>query len=138
MPSCYTDTTSVRPGETVTLFASSSVPACRLEIARVGAEREVVLVRDLRIDDHPTPPEADRNGCGWPAATTFEVGPGWRSGYYDLTPDDRRGGGGRHFLCVKAPRGAPGARAALVLTTNTLHAYNSWGGRSAYCDVEAL
>ena len=26
----------------------------------------------------------------------------------------------------------------LVLTTNTLHAYNSWGGRSAYCDVEAL
>ena len=27
---------------------------------------------------------------------------------------------------------------ALVLTTNTLHAYNYWGGRSAYCDVGAL
>ncbi len=26
----------------------------------------------------------------------------------------------------------------LVLTTNTLHAYNYWGGRSAYCDVGSL
>jgi hypothetical protein len=138
MPNCYTDRTSVRPGETVTLFASSSSPECRLEVARVGADREVVLVGRLQVGDHPTPPEADRNGCGWPAATTFEIGADWRSGYYDVTLTDGEGQVGRHFLCVKAPRGAPGARAVLVLTTNTLHAYNSWGGRSAYCDVEAL
>ena len=138
MPACYTDRTSVRPGETVSLFASSSSPDCRVEIARVGAEREVVLVRDVRVGDHPTPPEADRNGCGWPAAVSLEVGRDWRSGYYDLTLTDGDGQVGRHFLCIKAPCNEPASRAVLVLTTNTLHAYNYWGGRSAYCDVEAL
>ena len=138
MPSCYTDRTSARPGETLTLFASSPSADCRLEIARVGLGREVVLVRDVRVGDHATPQEADRNGCGWPAATTIQIGADWRSGYYDLTLTDGRGEAGRHFFCVKAARGAPQARAVLVLTTNTLQAYNSWGGRSAYCDVEAL
>jgi len=138
MPACYTDRTSVRAGETVTLFASSHLADCRLEIARVGAEREVVLVRAIHVGDHPTPPEADRNGCGWPEAARFEVGDDWRSGYYDLTLTDGDGQVGRHFLCVQAQRGEPGARAVLVLTTNTLHAYNYWGGRSAYCDVGAL
>jgi hypothetical protein len=138
MPSCYTDRTSARPGETVTLFASSSSADCRLEIARVGLEREVVLARDVRVGDYPTPPEADRNGCGWPAAATFEIGSDWRTGYYDLTLTDAHGEVGRHFLCVKPASGAPQARAVLVLTTNTLQAYNFWGGRSAYCDVEAL
>jgi hypothetical protein len=43
-----------------------------------------------------------------------------------------------HFVCVKAKLGAPRSPIVLVLTTNTLHAYNYWGGRSAYCDVGAL
>ena len=50
---------------------------------------------------------------------------------------DSAGEAAHHFLCVKAPRPVRN-RMVLVLTTNTLHAYNYWGGRSAYCDVEAL
>jgi hypothetical protein len=138
MPSCYTDRLSARPGETVILFASSREPRCRLEVARVGAGREVVLTRDIAVGDHPTPPEADRNGCGWPEATRIEIGESWLSGYYDITLSEPAGETAHHFVCVRAGRGAARATAVMVLTTNTLHAYNYWGGRSAYCDVEAL
>jgi hypothetical protein len=138
MPACYTDRTSVRPGEVFHLHAASRAPACRLEIARVGAGRQVVLAQDVTVGDHPTPSQADRDGCGWPAAAAIEVGADWRSGYYDIVLTDPAGEAAHHFVCVRSPVGAPGSRLALVLTTNTLHAYNYWGGRSAYCDVEAL
>ena len=138
MPACYTDRLSVRPGERFALHASSATPDCRLEIARVGAGREVVLTRDVSVGDHPILDEADRNGCGWPACAEIEVGADWRSGYYDIVLTDAAGEAAHHFVCVKAAAGAPGSRAVMVLTTNTLHAYNSWGGRSAYCDVGAL
>ena len=138
MPACYTDRLSVFPGERFALHASSASPACRLEIARIGAARQVVLAKDLSVGDHPTPAEADRLGCGWPAADWITVGADWKSGYYDIVLTDEAGEAAHHFVCVKAPRGAPTARMAMVLTTNTLQAYNYWGGRSAYCDVGAL
>jgi len=136
-PALYSDRLSARPGERVALHASAPRGPCTIEIARVGADREPVLTLDgVAVGDHPTPEDADRNGCGWPAATAFEVGAGWRSGYYDIVLTDADGRIGRHMLCVKPV--APTARIALVLTTNTLHAYNYWGGASAYCDVDAL
>ena len=138
-PALYSSRLSARVGERVGLHASSPSSPCRIEVARLGAAREVVLTLDgVAVGDHPTPPDADRNGCGWPEAVSFEFGAGWRSGYYDIaltTPDGRTS---HHMLCVKPPLGEPTARIALVLTTNTLQAYNYWGGASAYCDVDAL
>jgi hypothetical protein len=116
----------------------SPSPHCRLVIARVGAERTLVFEAEVSVGDHPTPEEADRNGCGWPEAMSVTVGADWRSGYYDIVLTDADGEAAHHFICVKAPAGSPGSKMVLVLTTNTLHAYNYWGGRSAYCDVGAL
>jgi hypothetical protein len=91
MLACYTDRLSVRPGERVALHATSSGGHCGLEIARVGAGREVVFAASgLAVGDHPTPPHADRDGCGWPAALQIEIGP-WASGYYDIKLTDAAG-----------------------------------------------
>ena len=138
MPACYTDRLSLRPGEAFTLHASSATPACTLEIARVGLGRDIVFTAPVTVGDHPRPDHADQNGCGWPAATTITIGADWTSGYYDIVLTDADGAAAHHFVCVKAPIGKPGSKMVLVLTTNTLHAYNYWGGASAYCDVEAL
>lgn len=138
MIACYTDRLSLRPGERLALHASAASPRCRLEIARVGGGREIVLTQDVEVGDHPTPAQADRNGCGWPVCAEIEVGADWRCGYYDLVLTAPDGEAAHHFVCVKAPLGAPASPMVLVLTTNTLHAYNYWGGRSAYCDVGAL
>jgi hypothetical protein len=136
-PALYADRLSARPGERVGLFASAPSGPCTFEIARVGAERRVVLrLEGVEVGDHPTPEHADRLGCGWPEAVAFEVGADWTSGYYDIVLTDADGRVGRHMLCVKPDR--PRGRIALVLATNTLHAYNYWGGASAYCDVDAL
>jgi hypothetical protein len=138
MIACYTDRTSAWPGERVALHASANHGPCRLEVARVGTEREIVLTLDeLDIGAHPTPDDADRNGCGWPKAVEIEIGRDWPSGYYDVVLTDAAGEAAHHFVCVKATP-AKAQRMVLVLTTNTLHAYNYWGGASAYCDVEAL
>jgi hypothetical protein len=139
MLACYTDRLSLRPGESFRLHASATAGPCTLEIARVGASREVVLRREaIAVGDHPRPPHADRDGCGWPAALEIEVGAAWRSGYYDLRLADAAGEESHHFVVVNPARGAPRARAAFVLATNTYHAYNHWGGANAYCDVAAL
>ena len=138
MPACYTDRLSLRPGETFSMHASSTIPACRLQIARVGTAREVVFEAPVSVGDYPTPPEADRNGCGWPAAMQVTIGADWRSGYYDVVLTDAKGESAHHFVCVKAPAARAGSKMVLVLATNTLQAYNYWGGRSAYCDVDAL
>lgn len=136
----YTDALSAYPGETVSLFASSAHPDARLEIARVGAAREVVATLDLgELQDAPTPAGADRDGCGWPRAGEIAVGADWRSGYYDLVLTNGAGETSHHLLVVKPPRyGSRRARAVLVLATNTYHAYNWWGGANSYCDVTGL
>lgn len=138
MLACYTNRLSARPGERFTLHASAP-SRCSLEIARVAAGRTVVLSRDdLEIGDHPVPPHVDRDGCDWPAALEIEVGADWVSGYYDIVLTAADGEQTHHFICVKPATGKPGTRAVLVLSTNTYHAYNYWGGANAYCDVTAL
>ncbi|HEY0300547.1 MAG TPA: N,N-dimethylformamidase beta subunit family domain-containing protein, partial [Rhizomicrobium sp.] len=136
MPALYTHPLSVKPGESFAVHASSAAGPCGLEIARVGAERDVVYRAQIAVGDHATPPNADARGCGWPAAATVAVRADWRSGYYDVVLTDATGEAAHHFICVRA--GARRERMVLVLATNTLHAYNYWGGASAYCHVESL
>jgi hypothetical protein len=137
MLALYTDRFSVSPGESFAIHATADDGPCRVEIARVGADRQTVLRQDnVRIGTFATPPNADSRGCDWPVALTVQAGANWRSGYYDIVLTDSSGAAAHHFVCVKA--GAKQARMVLVLATNTLHAYNYWGGASAYCDVIAL
>jgi hypothetical protein len=74
---------SVRAGERVGLhLSSSSGRPVHLEVARIGARREVVFsADDVTVDDHESPPDASSKGCGWPAALTLDVDATWRSGY---------------------------------------------------------
>ncbi len=139
MLACYTDKLSVRPGEAFTLHASGDGGPCALDIARIGGERCLALRQvGVAVGDHPTPAHADRDGCGWPACAKLTAGADWPSGYYDIALTDASGQECRHFICVKPPAAGPSARAALVLTTNTYHAYNWWGGANAYADVTGL
>jgi hypothetical protein len=139
MLACYTDRLSVRPGERFTLHASAANGPCRLSIARVGAERrEVLTLAGLAVGEHPTPPNVDRDGCGWPAAVEVEVGADWASGYYDIVLTDAAGEAAHHFVCVKPPLGERRSTALMVLATNTYQSYNYWGGANAYSNVTGL
>jgi hypothetical protein len=126
---------SVGPGEQVALHLSSAGGrAVAVEVARVGAVREVVWADTVPAGDHPTPPRADESGCDWPAAVALTVDPEWRSGYYEVVLTIDVAGAARRdhaFFVVRPPAGSPNT-ILLELSTNTWHAYNDFGGRNLY------
>jgi hypothetical protein len=128
---------SVVVGERVALHVSSAGGrAVSIEVARVGAERDVVHDEaDISAGDHPTPPDASEHGCGWPVAADLAVDPSWRSGYYEvlLTVDvDGKRRQSCAFFVVRPDPATTQATVLWTLGTNTWHAYNDFGGRNLY------
>lgn len=143
----YPDRLSYRPGDAVSLAVRTTTAAFDVEIARVGATRDVVCQRGgLPGTWHETPEDASSAGCNWPESFRFEIPGHLRSGYYEvvLRALDRSSGRlAEHvaFFAVRPdrrPELRPGRREEgqrrllLVLATNTYNAYNDWGGPSLY------
>ena len=122
---------SVVPGEPVALHLSTYAPTVQIEVARDGAEREVVWRGEVGGDFYPTPDDASSHGCGWPAALEIPVGADWRSGYYavTVTAGDQRADA---FVVVRSAPDPEPAPILMVLSTTTWNAYNDWGGPSLY------
>lgn len=140
----YTNQVSYVSGEEVALHVSTSAAKYSLEVARLGAQREVVLTKSgLDGRELPVPENASSHGCGWPASTRFTIPPEWKSGYYSvtLTVEDRGGAfvqrgrrtaSGEAFFVLRAKQPGQTSRVLLQLATNTYNAYNNWGGHSLY------
>ena len=115
---------SVLPGETFALHLSSSAGPVDVEIARIGAVREIVWHQEaVPAGDHPYPEGFTQNGCGWPAALAVPAGP-WRSGFYEIVLSSADGSAASvAFVVVRTPPQRAG-RILLELSTNTWNAYN--------------
>lgn len=138
-PWFYPDVVSARPGDTVTIHASAASAPCTLTVRRIGADRvERARFDDIHVGNRPIPDQPDTNGCGWPATFSFVVGDDWPSGYHDLELTDASGASTHHFVCVTPAPHANKAPMLVVLSTNTYHSYNYWGGRNSYADVDAI
>jgi len=126
---------SVASGGSIGLHLSSAGGRpVNVEIARVGAQRTVVWAGTIEAADHPTPRDADSNGCGWPVATTITPGDDWVSGYYEvlLTIDVDGKTRQSHAFLVVRPSADSKNTILLQLATNTWHAYNDFAGRNLY------
>jgi hypothetical protein len=125
---------SVLAGEEVGLHLSSSGSRpVRVEVARIGANREVVLrVDPVAADEHEVPADAASSGCGWPEALVLDVDHAWRSGYYEVLLEIDVGEKVRRDRAFFVVRPSSGARVVLALATNTWHAYNDFGGPNLY------
>ena len=66
-----------------------------------------------------------------PVAFELNVPGEWRSGYYRVQLIAEHSDC-EHFVVIKNPTPGRQAKLALVLATNTYHAYNSWGGMCLY------
>jgi hypothetical protein len=133
----YSDHLSYQAGDSIRFHISTSATKYSVEIARVGAQREIVCTRqDLPGARHPTPKNAATHGCQWPAAFALPVPAEWKSGYYSvLLRGEGRGENpltGELFFIVRSAHPGRDAKILLQLTTNTYNAYNTWGGSSLY------
>ncbi|HET6572627.1 MAG TPA: N,N-dimethylformamidase beta subunit family domain-containing protein [Fimbriiglobus sp.] len=131
-PEGYADQLSYAPGDVVKLHVSSPA-AYTVEVARLGAKRDVVW----RSDDqpaapHPTPADASSHGCRWPAALSLRVPPDWRTGYYAAKLTAKAGPATELFFVVRPKEPGREAKILIQLTTNTTNAYTNWGGYSLY------
>src|SRR6202162_4147156 len=125
---------SVCSGGQVALHMSSSAGRpVRVEVARIGAGREVVFSSDaVAADEHETPRDASSKGCEWPIALTLDVDPTWRSGYYEVVMEIDVGEKVRRDYAFFVVRPSSDARIVIALATNTWHAYNDFGGTNLY------
>lgn len=140
----YAGQVSYAPGDELTLHVSTSAANFEVEIARVGAKRDIVwTARAVAGREQPVPENASSHGCQWAASVAFKIPVEWRTGYYQVTlrAADRGGkftqrgrrtaeGGG--YFVLRAARPGQGAKILLQLATNTYNAYNNWGGSSLY------
>lgn len=131
---------SVTPGEPFDLCLTNrlAASAVTIEIARIGAEREVVWSGSAEVADHPYPEGFTGAGCDWPAAVSVTAGVDWRSGYYEILMRGEEGPASRAFVVVRA---APGAEADILLplSTNTWNAYNDvHNGLSLYTGANVV
>src|SRR5688572_17452526 len=79
----YAGRVSCRPGEEVGLHVSTSAAKYSVEIARLGATREIMLTTNgIYGASYPVPENASSHGCGWTASFKLLVPEQWKSGYY--------------------------------------------------------
>jgi hypothetical protein len=135
-PEGYADQLSYAPGDRVSFHVSSAAPYT-VEVARLGAKREVVWQSgDLPAAPHPVPADASAHGCRWPAAFSLRVPHDWRTGYYAARLAAKGPGtksSATELFFVVRPRD-PGTQTKILiqLATNTYNAYTNWGGYSLY------
>jgi hypothetical protein len=138
----YAGQLSYEAGEEVTLHISTDAPRYTVEIARLGAKRQVVFTKqDLPGTRHMVPADASSHGCQWPVALKVPVPEDWRSGYYQVlfrAHRDAGGGRGEAFFVVRSKHPGREAKILLQLCTNTYNAYNQWGGSSLYGGPKGL
>jgi hypothetical protein len=125
---------SVRRGEQVSLHMSSSnARPVRVEIARVGGQRDVVFTSSsVATGAHETPKTASSAGCAWPVALTVDIDTTWRSGYYEVIMEIDVADKVRRDYAFFVVRPGSHERIVVALATNTWHAYNDFGGTNLY------
>ena len=141
----YPENISVVAGDELMFHTSTTAATYSLEIARVGAKRELVFQKSGIPGGgvHPIPENASSSGCGWPVSFQMQVPSEWKSGYYSATFKVSDGGGkfvGRNrrtsemesFFVVRPSDFGSNVKILLQLATNTYNAYNNWGGSSLY------
>ena len=115
-------------------LSSSAGRPVRVEVARVGARREVVFRR--RRGRCRRARDAAR--CGLEGvrvagrARPWTSSRRWRSGYYEVVMEIDVGEKVRRDYAFFVVRPSPGTRIVLALATNTWHAYNDFGGPNLY------
>lgn len=134
---CYTDRLSYRPGDTVTLFISSTAPRWRLEVVRDGAvETPMLSVTGEGARWQETPDQCSVTGCGWEASHAFAIPADWPSGAYRLTLTAEGRDGTpitcHHLIVVRPPPGRRPGRILQIAATGSWTAYNTWGGSNHY------
>ncbi|MCM3883346.1 hypothetical protein ND747_06705 [Frankia sp. R82] len=134
----WLDRVSIRPGDPVRLFASTSAPSLTASVFRTGwyggrTCRLVTTTGSLRPGLQAAPAHAPGintiSAAAWQPTATFDTS-SWPPGDYLFRLDASDGNHRYVPLTVRGP-GAAG-RVVILNAVTTWQAYNAWGGYSLY------
>ncbi|MCK9897905.1 N,N-dimethylformamidase beta subunit family domain-containing protein [Frankia sp. AgB32] len=134
----WTDRVSIRPGDPVRLFTSTTAPSLTVSVFRTGwyGGRTCRLITTAgpltgAVQAQPTHAAGTNtiSAAGWRPTTTFATGT-WPPGDYLMRLDASDGNHRYVPLTVRGP-GAAG-RVVILNAVTTWQAYNAWGGYSLY------
>lgn len=140
----YAGQRSIMQGEEIAMHVSTTAAKYEIEVARLGAVREVVWKKnDVPGVAYPVPEDASANGCRWPESVRVPSTAAWKSGYYEVvfravdaggkwTQRGKRTAESSAWFIVRQAKPGTTSKILLQLCTNTYNAYNNWGGFSVY------
>lgn len=131
----YTRTNSVRPGDTVRVATSSTFSSITATMVRIApgtaGPTEVAPPVTVNGGVQPVPTGFVHIGCGWADTIQVQVPGALRSGMYAMRLDGPFGM--RRYVPFVVRSAEPSNSIAFVFSTNTYHAYNTYGNHSQYC-----
>ena len=135
----FADTTSARPGQTVSLHVATAAPTWHIEAYRMGFYGGALGRLIWRSDELEQPwqfeePSLDRETrmhvSNWTPSTSFTIDDTWPPGSYLLKLVSSEGGA--QYVPLTVRRDECSASLVVVSAVTTWQAYNPWGGRSLY------
>ena len=132
----YASRLSASPDDNIAFRMTTNARSYDVSFRRLGnSSVDVGTVKGLRGRMQACPENAWETGCGWESDFYWIVPEETRSWIYAAEFVDERGVG-FHVPFVIKPRFHLKGDVAVLASTNTWHAYNGWGGRSAYSEPQ--
>lgn len=125
---------STGPGKRVSFYVSArtsyTATYLRLKVTADSVGFPVAPSFDGAPTPQGTPPLPWQDGCGWSETFALDITEDWVPGLYSAQCVDISGAASHITFTVKPSHRR--ADFAVLTCTNTLNAYNGWGGRSKY------
>ncbi len=133
----YTDRLSVTAGDSIGFKINAPLGHFELTFYRVsGIDQYMMHMRNMVGNGQGYPSTAYKDGAGWTETFKFSVPETWQSGIYYARLYDRWYEKWedlyRIWFVVKPALAARKIDLGVLISTNTWHAYNEWGGNSLY------
>jgi hypothetical protein len=130
----YASATSAFRGETLNLFIHSTLPY-NLELFRMGyydgeGAKLVKTVKDLPANKQSLIADPGTMKANWKSTLSVKINESWESGVYLAKITNKYEQSSFITFVVKDKQ--PQASIGVLISTNTYHAYNNWGGKSLY------
>lgn len=127
----YAQTAALKPGESLALKISAK-QAVDIEIFRLGRVNELMFSKkSVPAQLQPVSMLSFRDGANWEDSYKLQIPLTWRPGYYAAKISSGTKSFYTYFLVSHAP-GTATPPIAILASTYTWQAYNSWGGGSFY------
>jgi putative cell wall-binding protein len=125
----YSDKKSYTPGQTIDLFIHSPAANYSIDFIRFGQQNNLVhSVRSIPGKKQNYYSDAYAEGALWEKSYSYQIPSNWSSGMYAAKIFD----GKNEFYITFIVKDKSSKNIAVLASTNTWEAYNSWGGKSLY------